>query len=156
MPSQLLIDLIAINIDSWRLCPTEHIILTTGNHYNIIGKWLSSQRFPSPDPIGRGLLLRPPSANQGARRGRWELPLGETPRSRRTRRGQVPIPGSAIPPYISNSDNAGTKTVIPSPTGRSLIGWGSYIEPADPGDDKFISPGQTSFHTSTTPTTRGS
>ena len=28
----------------------------------------------------------------------------------------------------------------PSTTGRSLIGWGSYIEPAHPGKDTFTSP----------------
>ena len=33
------------------------------------------------------------------------------------------------------------------PTGRSLIGWGSYIvEPASPGDDRVPSPVQGSFH----------
>ena len=36
------------------------------------------------------------------------------------------------------------------PTGRSLIGWGSYIiEPAAPGDDRVPSPVQGSFHIST-------
>ena len=35
------------------------------------------------------------------------------------------------------------------PTGRSLIGWGSYIiEPAPPGDDSIPSPVQRSFYIS--------
>ena len=35
------------------------------------------------------------------------------------------------------------------PTGRSLIGWGSYvIEPAPPGDDRLSSTAQRSFHIS--------
>ena len=37
----------------------------------------------------------------------------------------------------------------PSPINRSLIGWGLYIEPAHPGEDKFLSLGQKSFHIST-------
>ena len=41
----------------------------------------------------------------------------------------------------------------PSPTGRSLIGWGSYIEQAHPGEDSFPSPDQKFFH-AYTPTTR--
>ena len=36
-----------------------------------------------------------------------------------------------------------------------MIGWGSYINPWHPGEDKFPSPGQKSFHISKTPTTRG-
>ena len=42
-----------------------------------------------------------------------------------------------------------------STTGRSVIGWGSHLRPAHPGDDIFPSPGQKYFHISTTPTTRG-
>ena len=45
--------------------------------YNVIGKRLSSQRFPSPNLIRRGHPLRPSSANQGARRSLRELLLGE-------------------------------------------------------------------------------
>ena len=42
------------------------------------------------------------------------------------------------------------------PTGRSLIGWGSYIiEPAPPGDDRVPSPVQGSFHLSKNYTSRG-
>ena len=37
----------------------------------------SSQRFPSPNPIGRGAPPRLPLANEGARRARRELPLGK-------------------------------------------------------------------------------
>ena len=90
-------------------CCRTHDVYTT----NIIGKWFSSQRFPSPNSIGRGLPPRSPSANQGAWGARRELLLGETPRSRRTRGGYVPILGSEIPPYIYNYDNTGTKIVIP-------------------------------------------
>ena len=43
----------------------------------------------------------------------------------------------------------------PSPTRRSLIDWGSYIEPAHPREDRFPSPIWRSFHTSTTQVTRG-
>ena len=65
--------------------------------------------------------------------------------------------------YIYNLDNPGTNTDISRglkpprrvrkspmpPTGRSLIGWGSYIiEPAPPGDDSVPSPVQGSFHIS--------
>ena len=42
-----------------------------------------------------------------------------------------------------------------SPIGRSLIGLGSNIEPAHPGEDRFPSPDRKSFHTSTNPTTLG-
>ena len=43
----------------------------------------------------------------------------------------------------------------PSPTRRSLIDWGSYIEPAHPREDRFPSPIWRYFHTSTTQVTRG-
>ena len=42
-----------------------------------------------------------------------------------------------------------------SPTSRSPIDWCSYIKPAYSGEDGVPSPAQVSFHTSTTPTTRG-
>ena len=72
------------------------------------------------------------------------------------------IPRILMHSHIYNSDNPGTNTdispgLIPRrtvwkfpmpPTGRSLIGWGSYIiEPAPPGDDRVPSPVQGSFHT---------
>ena len=41
----------------------------------------------------------------------------------------------------------------PNTAGRSLIGWGSKIKPAPPGDDRFPSPDQKSLHTSKTLTT---
>ena len=42
-----------------------------------------------------------------------ELPLGTTPRSRRTRGGHVTIPGSKTRPYLHKPYNPGTKTQIP-------------------------------------------
>ena len=70
-----------------------------------------------------------------------------------TRGRQGPIPASEIAPYIYNSDNLGTKTVIPqvetaphvaeapsSLAGLSLTDWGSYIKPAHPGEDRFPFP----------------
>ena len=62
-------------------------------------------------------------------------------------------------PGDENGDPPGRNRPVwcgnPSPTGRSLIGWGSYIEPAHPGGDRLPSPGKKSFYKSTTPTTRG-
>ena len=74
-----------------------------------------------------------------------------------TRGREVPFTGSEILTYLYNSDNVETKTVnppgrnrlarcgSPSPTGRSLIRWGSYIEPARPGEDRFPSPNPDPF-----------
>ena len=50
--------------------------------------------------------------------------------------------------------NRPARCVNPSPTGRSLIGWGSYIEPAHP-EVRFPSPDYKSFQTFTTQTTLG-
>ena len=43
----------------------------------------------------------------------------------------------------------------PSRTGRSLTGWGSYIKPAHPGEDRFPFPDYKSFNTFTTSTIWG-
>ena len=89
--------------------------------------------------------------------------LGLENKDSATRGRHDPITGSEIPPYIYNSDNLGTKTVIPpgrnlparcgnpNPTDRSLIGWGSHLQPTHPGDDRFPSPYHKYFHTFTTP-----
>ena len=102
--------------------------------YNTISIWLSSPRFLSPNPIGRGFPPDPPSANQGARRARREE---QPPQSRCIRGGLGLISGSDILPYIYNFNTPGKKiefsrvdTAVhgvetPIPTGRSLIGWGA-------------------------------
>ena len=106
---------------------------------------------------------------------RRELPLGPTPRSRRTRGGQVTIPGEILP-YLYKSNNPGTKTIhrvdtapqdVETPT-RVIADWLGLMEPARgescpsgqrrgpaaPGEDKFPSPVQKPLHIYTTPTTR--
>ena len=102
------------------------------------------------------------SGERGARR---ELPLGETPRSRRNREGPHPRfrnpsihlrlrqagDENGDPPVRNRSARCG----IPNPTCRSLIGWGSRINPAPPRDDRIPSPDQKYLHTSTTPTNWG-
>ena len=78
-----------------------------------------------------------------------------------------PIPGSRIT-YTTPTTRERTRVspgLIPPrtvwkpptpPTGRSLIGWGSYIiESAPPGDDMVPSPVQRSFHISNIYTKRG-
>ena len=58
-----------------------------------------------------------------------------------------------------NSDNPGRNRAAccgnPSPIGRSKTGWGSYTEPADLGEGRFLSPNQKSFQKATTRTNRG-
>ena len=67
--------------------------------------------FSEPNPIGRGLIPRSPSANQGRGERGESCPSGKHLDLAAT--GKVPIPGSEIPPYIYDSDKPGTKTVIP-------------------------------------------
>ena len=55
------------------------------------------------------------------------------------------------PPVGNRPERCGN----PRPTGRSLIGCGSFIEPVHPWKEKFPSADQKSFHMYTTPTTRG-
>ena len=59
--------------------------------------------------------------------------------------------GNGDPPGRNRPARCGN----PSSTGRSLIGWGSFIEPAYPGEDRFPSPDCKYFHSFTTPTTWG-
>ena len=71
--------------------------------------------------------------------------------------------GIGIHPHVYNFDNPGTNTHItgldayfparcenPNPTGRSLIGLGSYVEPSPPWEDGIPPPVQRSFHISKT------
>ena len=68
------------------------------------------------------------------------------------------IPLQLRQPGDENGDSPGrnrpARCGYHSPNGRSLIGWGSYMEPAHPGENRFLSPYQKSFHACTT-TTRG-
>ena len=141
-----------------------NIELPLSNDNSIIGKWLSSQRFSSPNLIGRELPVRPPSANQVARRAAGVAPRGNPTIS--------PCTGTTSShPRFSNPSvhlqlrQRGDENGDPlgrnrpawcgTPARRSLIGWDSKITLAPPGDDKVPSPDQKSLHTSTTPTTRG-
>ena len=123
--------------------------------------------FPSPNPIGRGLPLRPPLANQGARSAlRKVAPRGNPTISPHT--GKIgPHPRFRYPSIhlqlrqrgVENCDppnrNRPARCGNPNPARQSLIGSGSKIKPATPGDDRVSSPDQKSLHTSTTPTTWG-
>ena len=59
----------------------------------------------------------------------------------RIRNPSIPLPlrqpgdENGDPPGRNRPERCGNR----SPTGRSLIGWGSYIEPSHPGKDRFPS-----------------
>ena len=116
----------------------------------------------------------------GAHKGRVrrELRLEPTPRSRRTRGGKLPIPGSEIIQHPYNCNYPWTKTKIPrvdtAPQGVEpqphwvVVYWlrlmepargescpsGQRRHPAAPKKDQVLSPDENSFHTPTTPTNR--
>ena len=138
--------------------------ISTVQIHNIIGKLLSSQRFPSPNPIGRGTPSPAFGKSGGEGRGAGVAPrgnpaipphpgrIGHNPRFRNPSIDlQIRQTGdeNGDPPGRHRPARCGH----PNPTSRSLIGWGSRIKPAPPGDDRFPSPDHESFHTFTTPTT---
>ena len=98
-----------------------------------------------PEPGGKNMdlrvryrLARCVNANQTSR-----LYIGGVAsRLRRTREGQVPIPGSYVLPCMYNSDKPRTKTVrtVWKPPHHCFItDWLELVQPAAPGSDKVIS-----------------
>ena len=69
--------------------------------------------FPEPQSYSSKGSPRPPTANQGTRGTRREFPFEGKSRSCGIRKGYGRIPESEKSSYIRNSDEPGTKTVVP-------------------------------------------